>query len=354
MRLMLALNGRCHSCEVISLNPLGPLSALLTEHQIPAKGLPYRGSGGWRSYPLYRSTFRSVHADALLMTGHHLLSMLAFGDLCEGRRLLAIHFHHTGVKPPWQWRLIYRLACKRFKAITFPSDFIREEAEDLYPPLKALSYTVQNPLAIPPVPDALHRARARQALGIPPEAPVVGNAGWLIPRKRFDMFLRVASGVARLVPNALFLIAGDGPERERLEALAADLKIGERVRWIGWQKDLTGFYQSLDVMLFNSDWDAMGLTPLEAMSHAIPLVASVQHGGLKEVVNKDDYGFLIPFHKVDALVERAVFLLQNPDEARKIALAGRARVEAVSRPEEIAAKIESLICGEYPIRQHGA
>ena len=98
------------------------------------------------------------------------------------------------------------------------------------------------------------------------------------------MFLRTAQLISRQVPHALFLIAGDGEERAKLEALAGELQIAERVKWLGWQKGLTQFYQCLDVMLFNSDWDAVGLAPLEAINYGVPLVASVQQGGLREIL----------------------------------------------------------------------
>jgi len=345
LRLMTGLKERGHSCEVISLNPIGGLGPLLEKQGIPALGLPYLGKGGWRSFPIMWRTLRAVEADALIMTGHHLLAMLALGDLCRGRRLLAIHFHHAGVKPPLQWRLIYRIACSRFQAITFPSDFVRSEAEALYQPIKSLSHLVRNPLSIPQLPTAEDRKRSRRILGFPIGVPIIGNAGWLIPRKRFDVFLHVAAKVLQWVPDALFLIAGDGDERSRLEALADQLQISERVKWLGWQQDLRPFFQSLDVLLFNSDWDAMGLSPLEAMGYGVPLVASVLQGGLKEIITGDEYGFLISSHDVDTLSARIVSYLQNPQEARRVALAGRERVAQVSSPPELTAQVEALLFG---------
>jgi len=60
------------------------------------------------------------------MTGHNLMAMLALSGINMGKRLLAmIHFHQIGVKPVWQWRLIYWLAYKKIQAITFTSGFIR-------------------------------------------------------------------------------------------------------------------------------------------------------------------------------------------------------------------------------------
>lgn len=346
LRLMCGLKEQGHAVRVLSLNPVGTLGPLLEKSGIVAKGLPYLGRGGWRSYRLLKKELQASRADALLMTGHHLLSMIALGNLCAGRRVLAVHLHHEGVKPAWQWRLIYWIACRRFPAITFPSEFIRKEAERIYPQVRLRAHTVRNPLCAPELPSAAGRQLARRELGLPEGASIIGNAGWLIGRKRFDVFLRVAQKVAESVPNSLFVIAGDGEEKARLQSLARELNIAGRVIWLGWQKELTSFYRSLDVMLFNSDWDAMGLSPLEAMSYAVPLVASVQHGGLGEIVDKDEYGYLIDDHDVAALSGKVLELLQNPETARRVGLAGRRRVLEVSNAEEHVAIIRSLLAGD--------
>jgi glycosyltransferase involved in cell wall biosynthesis len=343
LRLMVGLQERGHSCEVVSLNLVGGLAPLLKEQDIPVVGLSYLGKWGWRSIFQVWRTLRANHADAMLMTGHNLLAMLAIGNLCRGRRILAVHFHHTGVKPLWQWRLIYRLACSRFQAITFPSDFVRQEAEVIYPPVKRISHTVYNPFPIWPVPTPQERYNARLLLGFPVDVRIIGNAGWLIQRKRFDVFLRTAQLILLKVPDALFLIAGDGEERTSLQALAIELNIADRVVWLGWQKKMSQFYQCLDVMLFNSDWDALGLAPLEAISYGVPLVASVQHGGLKEILNKDDYCFLICDHDIKVLAEKVVYYLHHPQEAQTAALLGRERIAKVSNVATIVKKIEGFL-----------
>jgi glycosyltransferase involved in cell wall biosynthesis len=331
LKLMRGLKARGHEVRLLSLNPIGQLGPLLEEAGIPHEGLPYLGKGGWRSYPLLKTKLREIEADGLIMTGHHLLGTLALGNFCQGHRVLAIHFHHTGVKPRWQWQLMYRLAWKRFNAITFPCDFVRIEAELIFPPLARLAHTVRNPLETPPSPTPQEKAKARSILNLPRERPIVGNAGWLIGRKRFDVFLEVARAVLARNPKALFVIAGDGPERATLESLARELGVRDSVRWLGWQREMGNFYKALDVLLFNSDWDAMGLTPLEAMAFGVPAVCSVLHGGLGEVLNSDDFGFLRATHDVDALARLVLRLLDRPDEAARVGLAGRERVQAVGR-----------------------
>src|SRR4029079_19503619 len=115
---------------------------------------------------------------------------------------------------------------------------IRQEAEAIYPPLRSIAHTVPYPFIVPELPSAVARAETRAQLQLPLDVPVVGNAGWLIKRKRFDVFLRVAQEVLRHPPETLFVIAGDGRERANLEALASQLGIEKQIRWLGWQPDL--------------------------------------------------------------------------------------------------------------------
>jgi glycosyltransferase involved in cell wall biosynthesis len=319
-------------CEVLSLNPVGELGPLLEQRGIPVSGMEYRGKGGWRSFLPLRRRLRETRADAMIMVGHNLMAMLALGSLWKEHRLLAQHYHHEGVMPDWQWRLIYRVVAWRFSCVLFPSAFIMDEAVKIAPFLKRAAGLIDNPFPIPALPSGDEKAAARLRLNVPAGAKVIGNAGWLIARKRWDVFLDVAARVARASGDAFFLIAGDGPERAGLEAQARALGIEDRVRWLGWQKDLTDFYRALDVMLFNADWDAMPRAPLEAMSHGVPVVASVLHGGTREMINADSVGICLPSHDLDALAAHILRLLSNVETARQMGLAGRERVAATGDP----------------------
>lgn len=348
LRLMRGLMERGNSVELLSLNPIGLLGPLLEEAKIPHEGLPYLGKGGWRSYGLLKEKLKNIQADSMIMTGHHLLASLAIGDFCEDNRILTIHYHHGGVKSRWQWQLIYRIACRRFQTITFPCDFIRKEAEAIYPPVARVSHTVRYQLDIPPFPNIDQKAQARKILNLPMDRPIVGNAGWLIPRKRFDVFLRTARKILDKNSTVLFAIAGSGEEQDKLKKLADELGIAANVRWLGWQQEMSHFYKSVDVLLFNSDWDALGLTPLEAMSYGVPAVCSVVNGGLGEILNSSEYGFLLPTHDIDALARQVLQLLAHPDEAIGTGLAGRKHVQEVCDPRPIVDWHVQALTGKVP------
>lgn len=341
LRLMHALQARGHRCRVISLNPLGLLASDLAAAGIPAVGLTYRGALGWRSFAALRRRLRNERADALIMTGHNLLAMMALGNLAAGRRLLAMHYHHSE-RPAWQWKLFYRIARARFDAITFPSDFLRHEALCISPRIARHARTVRNPLAPPPPILEADRSMARRRLGLPAGAPLVGNAGWLVERKRFDVFLKTARIVAGRLPDARFVIAGDGPQRSQLKSEAMRLGIADRVHWLGWVRDMRDVYLALDVLLFNSDLDALGNTPVEAMAHAVPVVASVRAGGLGEILSHPDYGFLTDRHDPALLAGEVMRRLGRGAWPGAVA-AARHHALALSDPERIARQVEGLL-----------
>jgi glycosyltransferase involved in cell wall biosynthesis len=345
LRIMVGLKARGHQCEVISTNPVGRLGPLLQAQDISTEGVPFRGRAGWRSHFKLRAAVRRHPADAVLMTGPTLTGILCLPRAGRPRQVLNVQYHHGGEKHPWSWRALYTLALARFNAITFVSDYVRAEAEALCPGVRQVAHTVRNPIVVPPLPDEVRRRAARAEFDLPADAPVVGNAGWLIQRKRFDVFLRVAARVHRAMPNAVFVIAGDGPERTRLQELAAELHVSSAIRWLGWRRDLAPLYQALDLLVFNTDWDAFPTTPLEAMSYAVPVVASSLHGGLTETISDLRYGTLLASHDDAAMGDAAIAILRNPAAARRIGLAGRGRVAEICNLDTIVAAYERLLAG---------
>ena len=155
---------------------------------------------------------------------------------------------------------------------------------------------------------------------------MVGNAGWLIPRKRWDIFLAVAAEVHALLPDTVFLIAGDGPDRKFLEAKVLELGLQSCVRFMGWIPDMEAFYRALDVLLFNSDFDALGRTPAEAAAHGVPVVASVGFGGLKELFRSSEEALIIDNHDIGKLRDAVVNLLSDKALHEKLSQSAYARV----------------------------
>jgi glycosyltransferase involved in cell wall biosynthesis len=207
-----------------------------------------------------------------------------------------------------------------------------KEAISVAPFLKDKARMISTPVeSHEPFPTTESEA-ARKTLGIQEGEFVIGNAGWLIHRKRWDVFLDTCAEVAKKHDRIRLLIAGDGPERASLESRAKELGIFKKIIWMGWQSDLTKFLQSIDLMLFNSDWDAQPRTPLEAMSYAIPVVASIVSGGTREVITDDSVGILIDRHDVGALASNILKLIHAPELRNSIGNAGLHRIRDYGSP----------------------
>lgn len=325
--------------EVLSLNPVGEMGDLLEKEGVSIKGMEYRGLYGWRSFSQVWAALRASDADSMIMVGHNLMAMLALGFRWHRKRILFMHFHHCGVMPVMFWKLIYLVANLQFKAIIFPSAFLYREAYQIAPWIFPKAHIFRSSIATHQITDQSLRNESRDRLGLSKNFCYIGNAGWLIARKRWDVFLKVADLVAREIPDARFLIAGDGPERQSLEKLAINLGIADRIVWMGWLKDLNDFYRSLDVMLFNSDWDAMGRTPLEAMAHGIPTVASVLNGGLSEIINTPSVGVFLHDHDIPELARQIIKMLKDPEVARFYAVSGFNRIKDGASPETHAIQV---------------
>jgi glycosyltransferase involved in cell wall biosynthesis len=121
---------------------------------------------------------------------------------------------------------------------------------------------------------------------------------------------------------------GDGPERERLEALARDLRVTEHVHFLGVRpnEEMAGLLSSADVAVIPSLMEATSVAALEAMSCGLP-VAAARVGGLPEIVD-EDVGTLFAPADPESLAARVASLLERPDRP---ALGARARSRVVER-----------------------
>lgn len=171
------------------------------------------------------------------------------------------------------------------------------------------------------------RRAARSALGIPVEAPVVSTAGRLTAIKRYDLFLDTARLVADRHPQALFVVAGDGELRSTLEEQARANGIADRVRFLGWRRDLETLYAASDVFLLTSRNEGTPVALIESLAAAVPGV-STDVGGVRDVIDSDRVGLLAPFGDARALAEHVHALLTDHDRRRRMGEAGRQAVSS--------------------------
>jgi L-malate glycosyltransferase len=255
-----------------------------------------------------------------------------------------------GPLPDW---LVGRLSAR---VVTVSEDLRRRLAGRL-PPEKLV--TIYNGVSLEHFapPDAGERAPVRAELGIPAEAPLAGTVSRLDPIKGVADFVEAAGllvpGARCQVPGATkasasrlakrhasaftwhlargtwhqlpyFLVAGDGSERARLEALAAERGLGDRIRFLGERRDIPRLLAALDVFVLPSISEGLSNAILEAMAAGRPVVATAV-GGNPELVREGETGLLIPSRAPQALSAAIEALLLDPDRARRLGSAGARR-----------------------------
>jgi len=166
----------------------------------------------------------------------------------------------------------------------------------------------------------------RQRLGVPDGAPLVGMVARLSPEKGPDLFVQAASTVAAARPEVHLVLVGDGPMRAELERQIASLNLGGRLHLAGTAPDTSEVYPALDVACLTSRMEGIPLTLLEAMASGRPVVAT-NVGGIPELVEMGETGWLVAQGDMRALSERILWLLDHPEEAVAMGRAGRRRVE---------------------------
>ena len=167
----------------------------------------------------------------------------------------------------------------------------------------------------------------QEELGLASEAPVAGIVAALRPEKNHQLFLRAAALVHRELPRARFLIVGDGPRRDKLEALAAELSISDVVHFLGTRCDVPRVLSLIDVLVLTSHVEANPISILEAMASEKPVVATCV-GSVQETVADGKTGYLVAPGEAGEVAERVVGLLKDRRRAAAMGRAARERVIA--------------------------
>ncbi|MGI8770900.1 MAG: glycosyltransferase family 4 protein [Acidobacteriaceae bacterium] len=170
---------------------------------------------------------------------------------------------------------------------------------------------------------------------------VVGVAARLSFEKGVDVFLRAAAEVMSRHPGMRFVIAGDGPERERLEALARELHLSSTVTFLGFCADMQSFLRTLDIVVQPSRVDAMPMSVLEAMAHGLPVIASAV-GGLPDILDRGSRGKLVPPEDADRLAQGILELSRDGALRSRLGIAARGYVAQHCSAEAMAQQYRNL------------
>lgn len=179
----------------------------------------------------------------------------------------------------------------------------------------------------------IHRVQAEPPINVhaefwlPTHAPLVGAAGALTTEKGHRHLIEAAAAVVRDVPDARFVIVGEGELRHALERQIHELHLEKHVFLAGFRPDALAFHKAFDVFVATPAAEGLGTALLSAMASAKAVVAT-EVGGIPEIVRQGETGIVVPPRDPEALAQAIVRLLKD-DELR--ARMGRAGFEQVRR-----------------------
>ena len=191
------------------------------------------------------------------------------------------------------------------------------------------------------------RLAARRALGLPQDFPVVAYVGRLTRIKRPDRLIAVARDVIQAVPDAHFVVCGDGELAAEVAGTATDL--GRSLRLLGWRADVETVYAAADLILLTSDNEGMPVSLIEAGLAGVPAVATAV-GSVAEVVEDGQTGLLAPREAGD-LARSVVRLLGDAALRDRLGVGAAARCRELFGPERLVSDVQRVY--EEVAAQHG-
>jgi L-malate glycosyltransferase len=321
--------GRGHAVAV-ACRAGGALEGRLREAGLGAHPMAFRGDLSPLAALALARVLKSFRPDVVHLHDPHAISAgLMAARLQGGSRLVAtrrVDFPLRGALSRRKYR-----SCARVIAV---SRAIATILESSGVPSSVLRLVYEG---VPSRPARTGGEEALRALGVPPGSLVVGNVAALTDHKDHATLLEAAPLVLARVPNARFVVVGDGDLRSALEARATALGLGDRWIWAGFRGDVDALLPRFTLFCLSSRAEGLGTSLLDAMSFGLAVVATAA-GGIPEAVEDGLTGRVVPVQDPRALAEAIVGLLADPARRDAMGLAGRRRFEERFTAERMVAE----------------
>jgi len=190
------------------------------------------------------------------------------------------------------------------------------------------------------------RSEIRSELNIADEKVVCGIVAALRPEKDHALFLRAAKKVADQLPDAHFLIVGDGPMRNEIETLRDKLGLRTKVTLTGSRGDIPQLLAAMDLFALTSKNEASPVSILEAMSTQLPVIAP-RVGSIPDAIDDQENGVVVEASDLDQTAAAMLGLMQDENRRQQFGQSAREKVMAYGSLESMVSGYEELISGVY-------
>jgi glycosyltransferase involved in cell wall biosynthesis len=232
----------------------------------------------------------------------------------------------------WRGHVYYRLLCSLCHEVVAVSDVVATYLTRTLRVPRSKVRVIKNGVAEPEAATATELAAVRSQFGLTGNSIVIGTVGRLTsPRnhppdshKRIVDAIRAVKLLIREFPEVKLLVVGDGSDREWLEARAAQECVKDSVVFAGYHTRTRPYFECMDILVHPAASEAFGLVLVEAMFAQRPVVAT-NVGGIPEIVQDGQTGFLVPPYRPDIIAERIIQLLGDPALRARMGAAGLKR-----------------------------
>ncbi|HSQ56457.1 MAG TPA: glycosyltransferase [Gemmata sp.] len=305
----------------------GVIEAKAKQYGAPLVSIPDRGPWDWR---VVRALLALCRKEKVAIWHGHDYKTNLLGLMLKRfwpmRLVTTVHgwVHHTA-RTPIYYR-IDQLCLPRYEKVICVSD-------DLLEACLAAGVPARNCVLLENGIDGGEYSRrhsvaeAKTRLGLPSEDLVIGAVGRLEAEKGFDILIRATQALASRGLNVRLILVGEGGERAKLERLAAELGIADRVSLPGWQADVRGYFEAMDVFALSSYREGLPNVVLEAMALEVPVVAT-RVNGVPRLVQDRRNGMLVEPGDVGGMTSALDQILRNESLREVLRTAGRGTIES--------------------------
>lgn len=314
------LSRQGHACCLVC-DPGGLLRQRAEERRLATVGLAIRSDLALRAAWGLRAILRWSAWDIVHLHTRKAQTLALYLPRTRGFRVVATRRMDYEVKRDWFHRKLYQ----RVDGVVAVSCAVKDvlERAGVAPEKICVAHSGVEPMRFARFDDAtVSSIRRRGRVGA--ATRLIGGAGVLEARKGHDVLLRAVGLLREQGEDVACVLAGEGPLRRDLLELSRQLGIADRVQLLGFVEDMASFYRSLDLFVLPSNKEAMGNSLMEAMLCEVPVVAS-RVGGSVEIVEEGESGILFPAGDSRALASAILELLRDPEQAGRLAVAGRQR-----------------------------
>lgn len=309
----------------------GWLLEQLQRHNARVVVIPDRGSFDWR---FVLRALQLVHSEQVDLIHSHLDGMNFYATLVGILSFRPVIVTYHGVIEGWD-RRSFRNRLKNFiirhfaRRIVVVSDYLSRQLSAVWRLPQRKLTRIYNGVDFSSLEVSENREAIKEELGIPPGSVVIGAVGNIRPAKGYEHFLDAAKLVVDSVPNARFVIVGEGKGKllQSLKEKIAALALGEYVMMTGFRSDIPRLLLAMDIFVLSSTTEGLSIATIEAMAMSKPVVVT-DCGGPTEIVTDGQTGFVVPVGEPEAMAERIIQLVNNGNLAQEL---GRRAQEEVHR-----------------------